>query len=214
MAKQRQRDFATVVYPESAPADWVDILEATHVEAFISPLHDRDLSDNGEPKKPHYHVMLMFRSPKDFDRQVKPIFESIGAVGREKINSKRGYARYLCHLDNPDKAQYDKSELRALSGADYSTVITLPSDDVRVLKEIFAFIRKEKIYSLAELIDVCSDKNEDWFKMITMSKSYIIDKFIKSLTWERENGYVRASKRAGEADVISKAEYFANRARR
>ena len=97
----RTRNFATVVYPESAPEDWINKLEELHVAVLVSPLHDKDINPSGEPKIPHYHVLLMFESPKDFETQIQPIFDSIGAVGRELVNSARGYARYLCHLYNP-----------------------------------------------------------------------------------------------------------------
>ena len=35
----RTRNFATVIYPESAPENWQDILVEQFVPAFISPLH-------------------------------------------------------------------------------------------------------------------------------------------------------------------------------
>lgn len=49
----------------------------------------------------------MFDGVKTIE-QAKDLFEQIGGVGCEKVNSIRGYARYLCHLDNPEKAQYDQ----------------------------------------------------------------------------------------------------------
>ena len=79
----RTRNFATVVYPESAPADWMERLDQCHVAALVSPLHDRDTNPSGEPKKPHYHVLLMFESPADYESKVAPIFAEIGAVGRD-----------------------------------------------------------------------------------------------------------------------------------
>ena len=42
MAVGRTRNYATVVYPESAPEGWQSILEDQFVSAFISPLHDCD----------------------------------------------------------------------------------------------------------------------------------------------------------------------------
>ena len=115
----RTRNFATVVYPDSAPSDWMDKLDRLHIAAFISPLHDKDMDPDGGLKKSHYHVMLMFESPVEYETRVTPIFAEIGAVGREMVNSARGYARYLCHLDNPEKFQYSPSEVRCIGGADY-----------------------------------------------------------------------------------------------
>ena len=96
---ERVRNFATVVYPESAPENWIDILNEYHVACLISPLHNRDIDPDLNIKKPHYHVLIMFEGKKNYETQVKPIFDSIGGVGREYVQSIRGYARYLCHLN-------------------------------------------------------------------------------------------------------------------
>lgn len=191
---ERSRNFATVVYPESAPENWREILAEEHVQGLISPLHDADKNPDGTPKKPHYHVMLMFESPKNFERQVKPIFDKIGSVGREAVNSARGYARYLCHLDNPEKAKYEPSEVVSIGGVDYAAVVHLPTDDTKMLKDIFEFIRINQIYSLAEFLSVAAEYYPDWFSLVAMSKGYIVDKFIKSLEWERTTAYVRKPK--------------------
>ena len=194
----RTRNFATVVYPDSAPADWKEKLDQLHVAAFISPLHDKDVNPNGELKKAHYHVLVMFEGPKDYDTQVKPIFDEIGAVGREIVNSARGYARYLCHLDNPEKATYSPSEVLCMGGADYYGVVTLPTDDLKVITEIKRFCRENEIYSLAEIIDIAESLHPEWYSTIVMSRCYVIDKYIKSLEWERASGYVRAENRTGK----------------
>lgn len=189
--EKRSRNFATVVYPESAPSNWIEILDWYHVSALVSPCHDRDLNPDGEPKKAHFHVMLMFEGLKSFSTQVEPIFKKIGAVGREEVNSVRGYARYLCHLDNPEKAQYEPSGIRCLGGADYYELTNLPTDEIKRLGEIFAYIQENEIYSLAELLTISRVYHPEWFSLIVTSKCYIIDKFIKSLAWEKETGYVR-----------------------
>ena len=127
VGSSRTRNYATVVYPESAPEDWQTILEECFVPAFISPLHDSDVNPGGEIKKAHYHVVIMFDSVKTIEQAVA-VFEKIGGVGCEKVNSIRGYARYLCHLDNPEKFQYPQEKVRALCGADYITTIGLVTD--------------------------------------------------------------------------------------
>lgn len=197
----RTRNFATVIYPESAPDDWMDKLTELHIAALVSPLHNRDVNPNGDLKKPHYHLLLLFESPKDYDTQVKPIFEQIGAVGREAVNSARGYARYLCHLDNPEKAQYEPSEVRSFGGADYFGITNLPTDDIKLLGDIFSYIQENEIYSLAELLQICQAHRPEWFSLIAMSRCYVVDKFIKSLEWERQNGYVRAADRDKKIDT-------------
>ena len=195
----RTRNFATVVYPESAPADWLDKLDAYHVAALVSPLHDRDTNPSGEIKKPHYHVLLLFDGPKEFETQIKPIFDEIGGVGRETVASARGYARYLCHLDNPEKAQYDPADVRSFGGANYFDITNLPTDDVKLLAEMMQFIREAEIYSFAEFLEVCQIHNPQWFSVAALSRGWVIKEYIKSLTWERDTGYTRAADRAAAA---------------
>lgn len=100
MEKKRTRNYATVVYPESAPADWIRLLQEQCVPALISPLHDKDLNTDGTPKKEHHHVMILFDGVKTSE-QAQEVFSVIGGVGIETIKCARAYARYLCHLDNP-----------------------------------------------------------------------------------------------------------------
>lgn len=190
----RTRNFATLVYPDSAPANWQDIIASLHIPVLISPLHDKDTNPDGTRKKPHYHILFMFDTVKDWETQIKPLFATFGGVGREQVNSARGYARYLCHLDNPEKATYNPDDIVAFGGADYFAVTHLPTDDIMLLKDIFAFIRANNIYSLAELLDICAVNNPDWFVTISMSKAYIVDKYIKSWAWEKSTNYERTFK--------------------
>ena len=46
-AGTRTRNFATVVYLESAPADWMERLDQHHIAALVSPLHDKDKNPSG-----------------------------------------------------------------------------------------------------------------------------------------------------------------------
>ena len=54
----KSREWWCVVYPESAPDNWRELVQETFLEAFISPLHDKDVLPDGTPKKAHYHVVL------------------------------------------------------------------------------------------------------------------------------------------------------------
>lgn len=112
----KTRNWAFVVYPESAPERWQGILADTHIPAFISPLHDRDSDENGVLKKAHFHVVIMADGPITKKRADEIIAPFCGTKSAEYIKSLRGYVRYLAHLDNPDKAQYDPTDIVALGG--------------------------------------------------------------------------------------------------
>lgn len=178
----RFRNWATVVYPESAPKNWQEILEQQFIPAFISPLHDKDQNPNGEAKKPHYHVIVMFEGKKSKD-QVKCIFDLIGGVGIEKVNSLRGYARYLCHLDNPEKAKYDEADVLSLGGADYIGVIGLVIDKYKAIGEIIDFCDAYTIYSYSDLLLYCKNNRFDWFRVLCDNGTFVIKEYLQSKKW-------------------------------
>ena len=195
-AKARTRNFATVVYPESAPDGWRGILSEQFVPAFISPIHNLDVNPTGEVKKEHYHVILMFDSVKTTE-QAKAIFEKIGGVGCEVVQSLRGYARYLCHLDNPEKTQYDVSDVCQIGGADYASIIGLATDRYKAISEMVAFCAENDIISYSELLEYAMVHRMDWFRVLCDNGTVVVKEYLKSRTWDskprEERTYVRSS---------------------
>lgn len=182
MAGKRTRNFASVVYPESAPQDWKEILTQQFVPAFISPLHDQDVNPGGEVKKPHYHVIIMFDGVKT-NTQAKEIFDQIGGVGLEIVQSLRGYARYLCHLDNPEKAQYQPDDVMCLCGSDYMGVIGLAIDRYKAIGDMIDFCVEQRIYSYAQLLRYARMERFDWFRVLCDSGTLVMREFLKSHYW-------------------------------
>lgn len=184
----RYRNFATIIYPESAPESWVDILTEWHISALISPLHDKDINPGGEPKKAHYHVLLMYDSVKT-KAQAQEVIQSIGGVGLEPVSSVRGYARYLCHLDNPEKAQYQVEDVRCLSGADWNTLVSLPSDKFKAIREMIEFCSINGIFAYCDLLEYAMNEREDWFVCLCENGTYVIKEYLKSVSWKKNQGF-------------------------
>ena len=57
MAKdKRSNKWAFLIYQESAPKNYLDILEEMHIPFVLSPWHDKDINkETGEFKKAHKH---------------------------------------------------------------------------------------------------------------------------------------------------------------
>lgn len=178
----RTRNFATVVYPDSAPEGWQDILSQQFIPAFISPLHDKDVNPTGEPKKPHYHVLIMYEGPKTRE-QASEVFKLIGGVGCEAVQSIRGYARYLCHMDNPEKVQYDQGDVRSLCGADYAGTIGLVTDKYKAISEMIDFCQEYTIYSYSQLLEYCRKERFDWFRVLCDNGTVVMKEYLKSKKW-------------------------------
>lgn len=174
----RTRDFATVVYPESAPENWLEILKKECVPAFVSPLHDKDIEEgSAKPKKAHYHVMVMFTGVKSNDQweQFKLLF---GGVGTEYIQSRRGYARYLCHLDNPEKHQYCTDDVIEIAGADYNDTIKRDSDKYAIIRQMISYIRNNHVTSYCELMDYAMEYEPEWYRSLSDNSSFVINTYI------------------------------------
>lgn len=180
----RYRNFGTVVYPDTAPDDWMEIVSSYHVPAFISPIHDSDLNPVGnEHKKDHYHVMFMYEGKKSRS-QIEEVFSSFGGVGCEVINSIRGYARYLCHLDNPEKHQYNPEDVIAFAGADYHGICSLAIDKYNTIGEMMDFCILNQIYSFSSLSRYAKEYRFDWFRILCDNGAFFMKEFIKSYYWE------------------------------
>lgn len=183
LGRTRTRNFTTVVYPESAPEDWMELLTQQFVAALVSPLHDRDLNPTGEPKKPHYHVMFSFANSKTIE-QGKEVAEAIGGVGCEIVKNPRSLARYLCHMDNPEKAQYSLDDVRQFGGADFYDLIKCAVDHYTAIAQIMDFCDDNGIYSFRELLKVCRGEHFEWFRSLCDGGTYIIKEYLKTANWE------------------------------
>ena len=181
----RTRNYAAVVYPESAPENWQDILTEQFVPAFISPLHDKDINPGGEVKKAHYHVMIMFDGVKTLE-QAKSIFTLIGGVGFEVIQSIRGYARYLCHLDNPEKVQYSVDDVKSFCGADYTATIGLATDKYKALGEMQDFCENYNVVSFYLLSKYARTHRTDWYRILCDCGAVYMREYLKSKQWSYE----------------------------
>lgn len=190
----RSTNWATVVYPESAPDNWMQTLRDMLIPCFVSPLHDQDYDANGEAKKPHYHVQFCFDSNSKRSRdQIKEITDSIGGVGQEKLSSRSGYCRYLIHRDNPDKAQYNYNDIVCIGNVDLERTFGQQYNKHECLKEMMQFINEANISILADLADYAAEhRPDDWFKIITDSSAYFLDKYIKSRSFKRQREYLES----------------------
>lgn len=182
----RTRNFATVVYEDSAPDNWRELLAEQFIPAFISPYHDKDINPDNTPKKPHWHIMLMFEGPKTVE-QARAVFGLINGVGCEILNSVRGYARYLCHLDNPEKAQYDTEKVVSLCGAEYSSIIGLATDKYKAIREMMHFCSVNRITAYCNLIEYASLYRMDWFRILCDCGTVVMKEYLSSAHWREHS---------------------------
>lgn len=170
-----------MLYPESAPLNWRDRLDEMHIAWIESPLHDKDFDADGVVKKSHWHILLIFDSVKDF-KQVQEITESLNAPIPQKAASAKALVRYMAHLDNPDKFQYDKGLIIGHGGADVADLLRPSASDRYVLiSEMLDYVEEYSITEFCDLMDFARrNRFEDWFPLLCDSSAYIINQHIKS----------------------------------
>lgn len=187
----RFRNVGTIVYPDSVntPENWQDILRETHLNFFISPLHDKDINPlDNEPKKPHFHVICMCNSvhPLDF---FEDVFSKIGGVGTEIVKELRNYARYLCHLDNPDKVRYHEEDVVSIGTEDYLSVIDLPTSKYIYVGAMIEFCENNGIDYYHELLRYAKDNEPAWFRALCDNCTLVMSSYFKSKdTKQRRTG--------------------------
>lgn len=111
----KKRNWGFVMYPESIPENWKEILTSAGLPIAISPLHDMDVNPDGEPKKAHYHVLACYSGPTS-ENVVKRLTDALNAPKPIPIESVRGNYRYFTHQDNPEKHQYSADDIQTLNG--------------------------------------------------------------------------------------------------
>lgn len=149
----KKRNWAFVAYPESMPANWLEILQETGAPIAISPLHDKDLNADEHEKKAHYHVICCWDGPVRFT-QAEKLAKSVNGTIPIPLESIRGYYRYFTHKDNPEKHQYDESEIKCLNGFKISDYVELTRSEVsKIKKEIRDIIRGNYLSEYSDLMD-------------------------------------------------------------
>lgn len=177
--QQPQRVWAAIVYPESAPEDWLSVLAGYHIPMAISPLHVPD----DDEKKPHHHILVHFEGKKS-RTQVKEIFDIVhGVVSHKPVGSIGGYARYMCHIDNPEKEQLDVRDVVCLSGFDYRQYLVPSGTKLKELeKEIDTFVLDNQITEVADLVKIALESEPEWYDILQIP-SYLsrVNRLITSM---------------------------------
>ena len=184
---EKYRDYTFLLYPESCDKNWSKTLSEFRQPMFYI-LHDKDyvIHENGEieQKKPHYHVHIMFDNPRTPNTILDLILRCGGNPYIEKVRSRRGCARYLTHMDDPDKFQYSFSEVHALCGADYSKVTKSASerenDRVTMIIEILEFIDENQIHIYSDLIKYSAKNKPEWISLLFSYTCQIVKDYIRS----------------------------------
>lgn len=184
---ERTRNWTIIVYPDSAPENWRVILAGLHIQCYISPLHDKDVRANGEPKKPHYHVVLVFKGKKSI-QQIQEISDQLSGTKvlweECAVGDLSGMVRYLIHFDDADKAQYPIEQIEAIGGADVVQHFENAGDVDSAVGEMMDWCVENTCYSFYRLANYARANRPDWFRVVTTKRTVFLTAWLKSMEWD------------------------------
>lgn len=181
MKDEKNRHWTFLVYPESAPENWKEILQETGLPFAVSPLHDKDLNADGvERKKPHYHILVCFSGPTTF-MKVNKLCASLNSPIPKRVLSIIGIYRYFTHKDNPEKYQYNEDDIQCFNGfdiKDYNQLTT--SQTLAIKKELQKIILSNHILEYSDLMDYLLENDLNDFYQVASNNTMFFDRYISS----------------------------------
>lgn len=197
MADSKSRHWCLIVYPDAAPADWIDKFDAVGVPWACSPCHDMDIEDDSEPdikKKAHYHVIVSFDGPTTY-KNVNQLFRLDTALDPNdhstyfvappsKCNSVRSSIQYFVHKNHPHKFQYDVRGCHYYNGFDPDKAFALSTDETnKYLIDITRFIKSHGITEWDDIWNYATENDSDWMTVLQTS-GRSIQWFLHSRRWK------------------------------
>ncbi|WP_267464673.1 Rep family protein [Lacticaseibacillus paracasei] len=132
--------------------------------------------------------MIHARNPSFLGTQYTKIKSARKICTRTRISSLTGAVRYLTHMDNPEKYQYDNADIETFGGFDLESCLALSTGDKRqALRDMLAFISENEIMHLKDFADYCMSEEAPagWFELLTERNTLFIKEYIKS-NWQKQ----------------------------
>lgn len=194
----KSKYFCAILYPDSTTYDTDYVIKALskeHLTFAVSPIHDKDVEEDGSPKKEHYHLLLAYPSATTLNN-INRWFKACG-LPESDLHTVRvcasgvGYYRYLTHKDNPEKAQYNDNEIRIFNDSNelFKKFSKTSSDKIDDLVRIFQIVDELNTISFHSLIQYLMLNERDLFKMLTSSSALAIcvKEYQRSLEYDLKN---------------------------
>jgi hypothetical protein len=178
----RTRNWTFILYPESAPNNWKAQINKLNIPWIESPLHEGEVNpDNESEKKSHHHILLLFDGVKTYD-QVKNITMELNSSIPQICHNAKGLVRYMIHLDNPEKKQYNQSDIIGHGGADPAIYLKATgAARYELIREMQKWVRENNCKEFFNLFDYAAENRfDDWFHLLCDNSAYILGEYIKS----------------------------------
>ena len=151
----RSPNFALLLYPDDIThKNALDIIKGSYDYTYI--LHDRDIDENGEIKKPHWHVILRFSNARWNTALVKELGITDNYI--RPVKNFKNALLYLIHYNDLDKFQYEVEEVKGtFKNRLYELVNATEKSEGEKVQELIYFINsQEKYLTVTEFSLYCS----------------------------------------------------------
>lgn len=172
-------------------------------------LHDKDITDDGEIKKEHIHVVVKF----DNARELKALASELNIEPNmiKFMNSIKYSIRYLTHKDQKNKAQYNFEQIKT-NMVDIKKYFKEESTEVEDMKKILEFIFSiDRYLYLCEVLEyVLSENIYATYRRSGTQIIKIIEEHNRMFLEKRENGNKRecGERKSRENSVRNSSEEF------
>ena len=178
--EQRSNKWAFLIYKESSPEDYLNVLEELHIPFILSPWHDQDVNrSTGEIKKSHKHGALFFETLKSYSQVSELLQEKLnGPAHIEVVMSPKGMYDYFTHAENPDKTLYNIDDIESGCGFELDKFLAEQASD-EFLNEVIDLIENNDITEFEDLVYFARTNNY-LLLILVIDKTYFFAKFLDS----------------------------------
>lgn len=181
MAKdKRSNKWAFLIYQESTPENYLDVLEEMHIPFVLSPWHDKDVNkETGEFKKAHKHGILFFESLKSYTQVSELLTEKLHTPSHvEVVMSPKGMYDYFIHAENPDKTLYNMDEIESGCGFELEQFL-ITNNNEQFLSTVIDIIEEHNFTEFNNLVRYARIENPSLLNLI-IDKTYFFAKYLDS----------------------------------
>lgn len=181
MAKEkRSNKWAFLLYQESAPDNYLEVLEELHIPFVLSPWHDKDVNkETGEFKKAHKHGALFFESLKSYSQVSELLTKHLNTPSHvEVIMSPKGMYDYFIHAENPEKTLYNIEDIESGCGFDLEKFL-IENNTGLFLATVIDVIIENDFTEFEDLVEY-SRYNDNSLLGLIIERTYFFTKFLDS----------------------------------
>lgn len=160
MNNERSIHWALVLYPNEDPTHKFALeYIQTNYSKYAYIMHDKDILEDGTPKKLHFHIVISFNNY----RWRNAISTELGITPNyiEKIRNLENSLKYLIHYNNSNKYQYSIEDVKGTLKHKLENYINSQdkTESEKVL-ELLSYIENYKGYlKLTDFIKYVCDTN-------------------------------------------------------